>query len=42
MFAFIRPVRPPGLVGDTEWGHKGQAFSLGYLRALMQVVERTQ
>jgi mannonate dehydratase len=38
----IRPARPPGLVGDTKWGHKGQAFNLGYLRALMQVAERTR
>ena len=38
----IRPARPPGLVGDTGWGHMGQAFNIRYLRALIQVVERTR
>jgi mannonate dehydratase len=36
----VQPVTPPGIGGDTHWGHKGQAFNLGYLRALLQVVER--
>ena len=30
---------PPGLVGDTEWGHKGRAYDLGYLRAVLQTIE---
>ncbi len=30
---------PPGLVGDTEWGHKGRAYDLGYLRAVLQIIE---
>ena len=30
---------PPGLVGDTEWGHKGRAYDLGYLRAILQTIE---
>jgi mannonate dehydratase len=38
----IRPAPPPGMVGDTAWGHKGQAFNVGYLRALLHVVERTR
>jgi mannonate dehydratase len=37
----VRPAPPPGIVDDTDWGHKGQAFHLGYLRALLQAVERT-
>jgi len=36
----VQPATPLGMVGDTVWGHKGQAFNLGYLRALLQVVER--
>lgn len=30
---------PPGLVGDTKWGHKGRAYDLGYLRAVLQTIE---
>jgi mannonate dehydratase len=26
----------PGMADDTEWGHKGYAFGIGYLRALLQ------
>lgn len=36
----IRPVQPPEIVDDTDWGHKGKAFAVGYLRALLQVAER--
>jgi len=34
----LRPGPQPGMVGDTDWGHKAQAFSVGYLRALLQSV----
>jgi mannonate dehydratase len=37
----LRAALPPGMVEDTEWGHKGRAFDLGYLRAILQVIERT-
>ena len=30
---------PPGLVGDTAWGHKGRAYDLGYLRAVLQTIK---
>jgi mannonate dehydratase len=36
----VIPASAPGIVGDTDWGHKGQAFNLGYLRSLLQVLER--
>ncbi len=36
----VRAAPPPTMEGDTPWGHKGRALDLGYLRALMQVVER--
>lgn len=38
---FVGPVRaglPPGMVGDTEWGHKGRAYDLGYLKAVLQAI----
>ena len=35
----IRAVAPPGMVGDTEWGHKGRAYDLGYLKAVLQTIE---
>ena len=34
----VRAVLPPGLVGDTEWGHKGRAYDLGYLQAVLQTI----
>ncbi|MBI2504910.1 MAG: mannonate dehydratase [Candidatus Latescibacteria bacterium] len=37
----LRAALPPGMVEDTAWGHKGRAFDLGYLRAILQVIERT-
>jgi len=36
----LRAALPPGMVGDTPWRHKGRAFDLGYLRAILQVIER--
>lgn len=38
----LRAALPPGMVEDTTWGHKGRAFDLGYLRAILQVIERTK
>lgn len=37
----LRGALPPGMVEDTDWGHKGRAFDLGYLRAILQVIERS-
>lgn len=34
----LRPARSPGMADDTSWGHKGRAFGLGYLRALLQAI----
>lgn len=34
----LRPARSPEMADDTSWGHKGRAFSLGYLRALFQAI----
>ena len=34
----IRTARPPGMVEDTAWGHKGHAFDLGYLQGVLQAV----
>lgn len=31
----------PRVEGDTPWGHIGRAFSLGYMRALAQAVNRS-
>lgn len=28
----------PGVVGDTPWGHRGRAFAVGYLKALLRCV----
>jgi len=34
----LRPIPSPGMTDDTEWRHKGYAFGIGYLRALLQVI----
>jgi mannonate dehydratase len=31
----------PAVEGDTRWGHRGRAFSLGYMRALVHAVNAT-
>jgi len=32
----LRPAASPTVADDSPWGHKGYAFSIGYLRALLQ------
>ena len=29
----------PGMVGDTRWGHRGRAYAIGYMKALLKCVE---
>ena len=36
----IRQITPNIMVGDSAWGHKGRAFDVGYLRALLDAVSR--
>ena len=31
----------PHMVDDTPWGHRGRAYAIGYMRALLDVVNRT-
>ena len=31
----------PHMVDDTDWGHRGRAYAIGYIRALIDVVNRT-
>ena len=31
----------PKMVDDTPWGHRGRAYAIGYIRALIDVVEKT-
>lgn len=35
----IIPDHTPRVVGDTLYGHRGRAFALGYIRALMQALD---
>lgn len=28
----------PGIVGDTPWGHRGRAYAIGYMKALIKCV----
>ena len=34
----IMPDHTPMVAGDSPWGHRGRAFALGYMKALMQAV----
>jgi mannonate dehydratase len=36
---FMIPDHVPQMVDDTPWGHRARAYSVGYIRALLQVVE---
>ena len=35
---FLIPDHVPHMVDDTPWGHRGRAYSIGYMRALLEVV----
>jgi len=30
----------PGIVGDTSWGHRGRAYGIGYMKALLKCVNK--
>lgn len=34
----VCPIPAPAMTDDTEWQHKGYAFSIGYLRGLLQAI----
>ena len=34
----MRPDHTPRVAGDTSWGHRGRAFAVGYMKALIQAV----
>jgi mannonate dehydratase len=36
----LTPDHTPRVVGDADWGHRGMAFAVGYIRALVQMAER--
>ncbi len=29
----------PGIINDSPWGHRGEAYALGYMKALLKCVE---
>jgi mannonate dehydratase len=35
----MRPDHTPHIAGDSHYGHRGRAYAVGYMRALMQMVE---
>ena len=35
---YIIPDHTPHGIGDTEYGHRGRAFEIGYMKGLMQAV----
>lgn len=30
----------PKMVSDSPWGHRGRAYAIGYMTALIEIVER--
>lgn len=38
----VRAATPPEMSGDEGWRHKGRGYDLGYLRAVMQVVDKVR
>ena len=30
----------PKVTGDSPWGHRGRAHAIGYIQALIQVVDK--
>lgn len=37
---FLIPDHVPHMVGDTPWGHRGRAYAIGYMKALLKAVDR--
>ena len=37
---FLIPDHVPHMVEDTPWGHRGRAYAIGYMKALLDVVDR--
>ena len=37
---FLIPDHVPRIVGDTPWGHRSRAYALGYIAALIDVVNK--
>lgn len=37
---FIIDDHVPHMIDDTPWGHRGRAYAIGYIRALIDVVEK--
>ena len=37
---FLIPDHVPHVVDDTPWGHRARAYAIGYIRAMLEVVER--
>ena len=35
----VRAAQPPGMDDDPAWGHKGRSFDIGYIKAILQVVQ---
>ena len=36
---FLIPDHVPGMIGDTDWHHRGRAWTVGYIKALISAVE---
>ena len=34
------PLNVPAIVDDTGWGHRGRAHCIGFMQALIQVVDK--
>ncbi len=37
---FMIPDHVPAMVGDTDWGHRGRAYAIGYMTAMLELVNQ--
>jgi len=37
---FMIPDHVPAMIGDTGWGHRGRAYAIGYMTAMLEIVDK--
>ncbi len=39
---FMIPDHVPAMIGDTLWGHRGRAYAIGYMTAMLEVINKLE
>ena len=37
---FMIPDHVPRMIGDSNWSHRGRAYTIGYMKAMLDVLNR--